>query len=382
MIVACRNNRNANKIPVWVNLVVAAILVVLVSASSSGPNKVVLSSSEPNSLSSRSSDGDGVDEKASYKTNAMSSVVAEAFIINGPSEYSTTEPMSTISSSLSTSTVPVVQGDSEGSERPDPIGWLGRLTTAAENPRDGYNHDDWPHWSTNDLTGCTSREETILRANLLEAHYDPIHPCKNIDGVWYSQYDGLTTTNPSTFDVDHVVSLAEAHDSGGDRWTRGLREKFANDPMNLIFVSASSNRSKKEKDVAEWRPPKAVWCEMAVTVILVKGNYNLSIDSAERKALDDMARTCGEQDKPRYDWNGLQTWMNTMGRGSQFWLSTTTSTLPTSVTSTPTFMPSPSSDLYYVNCHSVRAAGKAPLLVGEPGYRTGLDRDADGVACE
>lgn len=41
-----------------------------------------------------------------------------------------------------------------------------------------------------------------------------------------------------------------------------------------------------------------------------------------------------------------------------------------------------SSDVYYENCDEARAAGAAPLLVGEPGYRPELDRNSDGVACE
>ena len=38
--------------------------------------------------------------------------------------------------------------------------------------------------------------------------------------------------------------------------------------------------------------------------------------------------------------------------------------------------------VYYANCAAVRAAGKAPLRRGDPGYRAGLDRDDDGIACE
>src|SRR4051794_19985851 len=37
---------------------------------------------------------------------------------------------------------------------------------------------------------------------------------------------------------------------------------------------------------------------------------------------------------------------------------------------------------YYANCSEARAAGAAPLYVGDPGYRAGLDRDGDGIACE
>ena len=40
------------------------------------------------------------------------------------------------------------------------------------------------------------------------------------------------------------------------------------------------------------------------------------------------------------------------------------------------------SEIYYANCAAAKAAGAAPLYAGEPGYRTALDRDKDGVACE
>jgi len=48
----------------------------------------------------------------------------------------------------------------------------------------------------------------------------------------------------------------------------------------------------------------------------------------------------------------------------------------------PVYAPQQSSSVYYPNCAAARAAGAAPLLVGEPGYRDGLDRDGDGVAFE
>ena len=37
---------------------------------------------------------------------------------------------------------------------------------------------------------------------------------------------------------------------------------------------------------------------------------------------------------------------------------------------------------YYRNCAEAKAAGAAPLYQGDPGYRSALDRDHDGVACE
>ncbi|MGL4305517.1 MAG: excalibur calcium-binding domain-containing protein [Mycobacteriaceae bacterium] len=50
------------------------------------------------------------------------------------------------------------------------------------------------------------------------------------------------------------------------------------------------------------------------------------------------------------------------------------------VTTTRETLPAPAA--YYGNCAEARAAGAAPIHRGEPGYRSGLDRDGDGIACD
>lgn len=42
----------------------------------------------------------------------------------------------------------------------------------------------------------------------------------------------------------------------------------------------------------------------------------------------------------------------------------------------------PEGNAYYASCAEARRAGVTPLYRGDPGYRSGLDRDKDGVACE
>ncbi|MCW2598460.1 MAG: endonuclease [Frankiales bacterium] len=42
----------------------------------------------------------------------------------------------------------------------------------------------------------------------------------------------------------------------------------------------------------------------------------------------------------------------------------------------------PAASVRYANCSAARAAGAAPIHEGQPGYRSGLDRDHDGIACE
>jgi hypothetical protein len=48
----------------------------------------------------------------------------------------------------------------------------------------------------------------------------------------------------------------------------------------------------------------------------------------------------------------------------------------------PTPGTSKATDIIYTSCTQVKAAGKAPIHRGDPGYSTNLDRDGDGVACE
>jgi hypothetical protein len=55
---------------------------------------------------------------------------------------------------------------------------------------------------------------------------------------------------------------------------------------------------------------------------------------------------------------------------------------PRRTTQRPAPPPPEPADVYYENCAAARAAGAAPLYVGDPGYRAGLDRDHDGIACE
>lgn len=63
----------------------------------------------------------------------------------------------------------------------------------------------------------------------------------------------------------------------------------------------------------------------------------------------------------------------------------TSFSIPEPVEVTTTNAPEPvteNNDVYYKNCAAAKADGAAPLHRGDPGYRSGLDRDNDGTACE
>lgn len=98
-------------------------------------------------------------------------------------------------------------------------------------------------------------------------------------------------------DIDHMVPLAEAWDSGASGWTAARREAYANDlgqASSLVAVTARSNRSKADQDPAEWLPPAAdALCRYGAEWTV---RWGLAVDELERDRLLDIAAGCGGTD--------------------------------------------------------------------------------------
>jgi hypothetical protein len=177
----------------------------------------------------------------------------------------------------------------------DPTAVLAGLRVAPEGVRAGYQRDLFAHWVDVDHDACDTREEVLITESRTRAQVDP-YGCKVVAGDWYSSYDGLTFSVPSELDVDHMVPLAEAWDSGAASWDGTRRQAFANDldhPQALRAVSASANRSKSDLDPGQWKPTRdAAWCEYANDWVTVKKAWDLSADQNEVDDLRVMLRTC------------------------------------------------------------------------------------------
>lgn len=156
----------------------------------------------------------------------------------------------------------------------------------------GYDRSDWPHWADTDGDGCDARQQALIAASITPAQVD-FYRCTVVAGDWYSSYDGISTDDSSSFDVDHLVPLRDAHWSGGWQWSIQQRRLFANDQANLWVVSASSNRSKGAKTPDQWRPERTeVWCEFAIRWVQVKVVWGLTATTTERDALGSMLERC------------------------------------------------------------------------------------------
>ena len=96
--------------------------------------------------------------------------------------------------------------------------------------------------------------------------------------------DGLQTADPGELDVDHVVALKEAWDSGAGTWSATRRQAFANDlsdPRTLVAVSATSNRSKGDRDPSNWLPPESDVCAYVSDWVSIKYRWSLTMDESE-----------------------------------------------------------------------------------------------------
>ncbi|MCR3749734.1 HNH endonuclease family protein [Lentzea californiensis] len=168
---------------------------------------------------------------------------------------------------------------------------LAALKIAPEGKMAGYSRDRFPHWASQG-NSCDTRE-IVLQKQGVDVKQDK--DCKAVSGTWNSAYDGVVIKDAGEVDIDHTIPLAEAWRSGADKWTDDERKAFANDlgGIQLIAVTAKSNRSKGDQDPAKWKPPVTTYgCTYARHWISVKVSYKLTVDQPEHDALAALLKTC------------------------------------------------------------------------------------------
>ena len=164
----------------------------------------------------------------------------------------------------------------------------------------GYDRALFDHWRDIDGDGCDSRDQVLKRDSISLPQVDPVN-CNVIAGDWVSPYDGGRWSNPSDIDIDHVVALKEAWDSGAWAWSAAQRKAFANDTSDsrtLLAVTDSVNQSKSDKDPSNWLPPlQSYTCTYLGNWIAVKVRWSLSMDSSEYGRIKNLLQsTCSSLD--------------------------------------------------------------------------------------
>ncbi|OBZ73078.1 hypothetical protein A0H81_07100 [Grifola frondosa] len=165
------------------------------------------------------------------------------------------------------------------------------ITVAVDSNSPAYSRDLFKTWDI--ISGTCDTRETVLKRDGTNVMTDS--SCKPTSGNWVSPYDGVATTLSSDLDIDHLVPLKEAWLSGARDWTDAQREAFANDLTRpqLVAVTDNLNESKGDKDPAEWMPPLASFqCTYVRAWVQVKYYYSLTVDTAEKAALEDILNSC------------------------------------------------------------------------------------------
>lgn len=188
---------------------------------------------------------------------------------------------------------------SASANEPTALAVLNQLEVKGRAPKTGYSRAAFTHWSDLNRDGCDSRNE-ILKRDLTQIVFKTgTRDCKVISGQLLDPFSGKTlifSSSKSTVDIDHLVSLSNAWQTGAAYFDKKTRESLANDPLNLLAVDAKLNRQKGDGDAATWLPPlKSFRCKYVAIQVAVKAKYLLWVTSAEREAIIKVLDNCPGQ---------------------------------------------------------------------------------------
>ena len=178
----------------------------------------------------------------------------------------------------------------------DSISALNSLEVKGRAPKTGYSRAQFPHWSDLDRNGCDARND-ILKRDLTDVIFKAgTRDCKVISGVLLDPFSNKVlafTSAKSAVDIDHLVALSNAWQTGAAYFDRSKRSQIANDPLNLLAVDARLNRQKSDGDAATWLPPhKPFRCEYVSRQVAVKAKYSLWVTAAEKDAITRVLNQC------------------------------------------------------------------------------------------
>ena len=181
----------------------------------------------------------------------------------------------------------------------DALTVLNSLSVKGRAAKTGYTRAQFTHWSDLDRNGCDARNDTLKR-DLTEVIYKAgTRDCKVIAGLLLDPFSGKVITfssTKSTIDIDHVVALSNAWQTGAAYFDKTKRQQIANDPLNLLAVDFSLNRQKGDGDAATWLPPlKSYRCDYVARQIAVKAKYGLWVTQPEKIAIIKLLEKCEGQ---------------------------------------------------------------------------------------
>ncbi|MDN6485289.1 MAG: HNH endonuclease family protein [Bifidobacterium mongoliense] len=170
----------------------------------------------------------------------------------------------------------------------------------------GYDREAFGYRQTDeDGDGCDIREDVLAR-DLTQMMYKRRGSCQVKSGVLNDPYTARTIhflrgpTTSTAVQIDHVVALQNAWQSGAKSWTTAQRYRYGNDPYNLQAVDGPSNEEKGSASAAYWLPTNSAYrCSYVSRQIGVKEKYGLTVTSQEKRAMKAVLHGCPAQEVPK-----------------------------------------------------------------------------------
>jgi hypothetical protein len=189
----------------------------------------------------------------------------------------------------------------EPASRSSAAALLESLPVKGRAPKTGYDREArfGDAWTDVDRNGCDTRNDVLAR-DLTDIERSG--SCRVLTGELVSPYTGDPVhfirgeETSALVQIDHLVALSNAWQTGAQQLTDAERKLFANDPLNLLAVDGASNSQKSDADAATWLPAeRSFWCPYVARQISVKAAYGLWVTEAERNAMRRVLERCPDE---------------------------------------------------------------------------------------
>ena len=195
---------------------------------------------------------------------------------------------------------------SQAASVPSGLSVIEAQVTKGRAAKTGYTRAQFGQaWSDVDRNGCDTRNDILKRDLTAEIFKDNTHDCVVLSGTLIDPYSGETINfvrgNITSMEVqiDHVVALSNAWQTGAFKLTIKDRTALANDPLNLLAVKGQLNSQKGDGDAATWLPPlKSYRCDYVLRQIAVKIKYKLWFTAPEKEAMVRILKSCPDKALP------------------------------------------------------------------------------------
>lgn len=178
---------------------------------------------------------------------------------------------------------------------------LEKIPVKGRAPKTGYERTQFGDgWAM--VKGCDTRN-IILHRDLK----NPVvgDGCKVLSGKLHDPYTGKEidfrrgADTSDDVQIDHVVALSNAWQTGAQQLSAQRKIELANDPLELLAVDGIENQKKSDGDAATWLPPnKSFRCQYVARQIAIKSKYNLWMTQAEHNAIKRVLIQCPNQPLP------------------------------------------------------------------------------------